>query len=108
MTATPNLRSAPALVVVRDIAVSWSYYIEAAPTAPFPEHLLLHLAGVTPDGVRIVELWESRHAWERFAGAREDRLAELERAIPPRASAIRTLDVTHTLEPTEGSCAPTT
>lgn len=89
---------APAFVVVRDIAVSWAYYIEAAPESPLPPHLLLHLAGATPEGVRVVELWDSRPGWENFAGTPEDRLVALERAVPARASVIRTLDVSHVLE----------
>lgn len=97
MTRTYTGHGAPALVVVRDIGVSWAYYLEAAPECPLPPHLLLHLAGTTPEGVRIVELWDSRPAWESFAGAAEDSLAELERAVSARASVIRTLDVSHTL-----------
>ena len=100
MTRTHTGYGAPALVVVRDIGVSWEYYLEAAPGRPLPPHLLLHLAGTTPEGVRIVELWDSRPAWESFAGATQDSLAALERAVPERASATRTLDVSHTLEVT--------
>ena len=98
MTGTNRAHLTPAFVVVRDIAVSWTYYIESAPESPLPPHLLLHLAGATPEGVRVVELWDSRRAWEDFAGTPDDRLVALERAVSMRASVIRTLDVSHVLE----------
>lgn len=98
MTGTRSRNSTATLVVVRDIAVSWAYYLDAAPEPPLPSHLMLHLAGATPEGVRIIELWDSRPAWESFVGASQNSLAALEHAVSPRASAIRTLDVSHTLE----------
>lgn len=102
MTGTSRVHLTPAFVVVRDIAVSWAYYIEAAPVSPLPPHLLLHLAGATPEGVRVIELWDSRPAWENFAGTPDDRLVALERTVPARASVIRTLDVSHVLEVATG------
>ena len=54
-------------VVVEDVAASWERYegvarsIERAPTG-----LVLHVAGPTDEGFRIVEIWESEAAWRRF------------------------------------------
>lgn len=57
--------------VVEDVAASWESYERFA--ADFersrPEGLILHAAGQTDEGVRIVEVWESEEAWHRFADA---------------------------------------
>ena len=95
--------SAPEFVVIRDIAISWPYYLEAAATlSPLPPHLVLHLAGPTAEGIRVVELWDSSAACRRHP--RND-LAELERSLATRPGSVRTLDVTHTLEATPGGAA---
>jgi hypothetical protein len=53
---------------VQDTAASWEHYqlvaeplIESA-----PEGLVLHVAGPTDEGFRIIAVWESREAWQRF------------------------------------------
>ena len=59
--------------VVVDVATSWESYERFA--ADFersrPEGLILHAAGRTDEGVRIIEVWESEDAWHRFAEAAE-------------------------------------
>jgi hypothetical protein len=57
---------------VQDIASSWEQYerVTAAMVEPAPEGLILHVAGPTDEGFRIIDVWESRQAWERFQGAR--------------------------------------
>jgi hypothetical protein len=83
-------------LVIRDIAVSWTSYLDAAPSlAPLPPHLLLHLAGPTSEGVRIVELWDSRTAAE---AAERPGLAQLERSAATHSAVIRMLDISHTLK----------
>ena len=57
---------------VEDIPASWEEYevVDAAIADPVPEGLILHVAGPTDDGVRTIEVWESRAAWQRFHAAR--------------------------------------
>jgi len=63
--------------VVEDVAASWeSYELVAADFEHSrPEGLILHAAGRTDEGVRIIEVWESEEAWHRFASA-SDGVAE--------------------------------
>jgi len=53
---------------VEDIAASWEHYqpIAAAFAGPLPDGLLLHVAGPTDEGFRIIGVWESEAAWGRF------------------------------------------
>ena len=63
---------------VNDVAASWEHYesFAKALAGPVPEGLVLHAAGPTDEGFRIIAVWESEDAWERF---RADRLgADLE------------------------------
>jgi hypothetical protein len=61
-------------VLVEDVAASWERYEQlAAPLlAGAPAGLILHAAGRTDEGFRIVEVWESEDAWRRFADLLED------------------------------------
>jgi hypothetical protein len=54
---------------VEDIAASWERYerFAAAFEGPLPDGLLLHAAGPTDEGFRIIGIWESEDAWLRFA-----------------------------------------
>ena len=56
-------------VLVEDVAASWESYehFAAGLVAKTPEGLILHAAGRTDEGFRIVEVWESEDAWVRFA-----------------------------------------
>ena len=67
--------------VVEDVAASWESYelIAADLEGTRPEGLILHAAGRTDEGVRIIEVWESEEAWRRFA-------AESERSTDERFS----------------------
>lgn len=62
--------------VVQDVPASWDAYLERVEAigAPLPEGLLVHVAGPTDEGFRVIEVWESQAAWERF---RDERLAEV-------------------------------
>jgi hypothetical protein len=59
---------------MQDIAASWQQYelIAAATVEPVPGGLILHVAGPTAEGFRIIDVWESEDAWHRF---RAERLA---------------------------------
>jgi hypothetical protein len=59
---------------VQDVASSWEQYqgVAAALVDPPPDGLILHLAGPTDEGVRIIGVWESEEAWQRFRSERLD------------------------------------
>lgn len=63
-----------AYAYVQDVASSWDQYehVAAALVDPPPDGLLVHVAGPTDEGVRIIDVWESEEAWESF---RAERLA---------------------------------
>ena len=55
--------------IVEDVAASWEQYERfAAALSSVPEGLIVHAAGRTDEGFRIIEVWESEDAWRRFAG----------------------------------------
>jgi hypothetical protein len=58
--------------LVQDVAASWHDYQRISATAfePVPAGLILHIAGPTDDGFRIIEVWESETAWKRFRAER--------------------------------------
>ena len=61
-----------AYALVQDIASSWEQYerVAAGLTDPPPPGLLLHLAGPTDEGFRVIEIWESGQAFDRFRSER--------------------------------------
>lgn len=79
---------------VEDIAASWQGYerFAAALEGPPPEGLLLHAAGPTDEGFRIIAVWESEEAWERFRSERLGPEAEQVARVPP---VFRALHATH-------------
>ena len=56
-------------VVVEDVAASWEQYrwFADALAGPAPAGLIVHAAGPTDEGFRIVAVWESEEAWDGFA-----------------------------------------
>jgi hypothetical protein len=56
-------------VLVEDVAATWERYEQfAAPLRDAtPAGLILHAAGRTDEGFRIVEVWESEDAWRQSA-----------------------------------------
>ena len=56
-------------VVVEDVAASWEQYQRFADAlaGPAPVGLVVHAAGPTDEGFRIVAVWESEDAWQCFA-----------------------------------------
>jgi hypothetical protein len=59
---------------VQDVASSWEQYeqVTASLVDPPPAGLLLHVAGPTDEGVRIIDVWESKEDWQRFRSERLD------------------------------------
>ena len=54
---------------VQDVASSWEQYehFAAALVEPAPDGLILHVAGPTDEGFRIIDVWESEEAWQDFS-----------------------------------------
>lgn len=78
-------------VVVEDVAASWEQYGRFADAleGPTPAGLILHAAGPTDEGFRIVGVWESEEAWRRFAtqldaGSESPEVVHALRALRPR------------------------
>jgi len=76
---------------VEDVAASWKHYqrFAAALEGPTPVGLILHAAGPTDEGFRIIGVWESEDAWRRFCDDRLDPGAEAVAQIPPTFRALR-------------------
>jgi hypothetical protein len=57
---------------VQDVASSWAQYgpFAAALVEPAPVGLILHVAGPTDEGFRIIDVWESEEAWQAFQALR--------------------------------------
>ncbi len=56
---------------VQDVASSWEHYQHfAAALEPLPRGLILHVAGTTEEGFRIIDIWESEQAWHNFRAQR--------------------------------------
>ena len=61
-----------AYAFVQDVASSWDQYerVTAGLVEPAPSGLILHVAGPTDEGFRIIDVWESEAAWQRFQAER--------------------------------------
>jgi hypothetical protein len=53
---------------VQDISASWHLYeqVRAKLADPAPLGLIIHVAGPTDEGFRIIAIWESEQAWDDF------------------------------------------
>lgn len=73
--------------LVQDIPASWHDYqrLDAPTLEPVPAGLILHAAGPTDEGFRIIEIWQSQAAWESFNAERlAAAVAELAGPTRPR------------------------
>ena len=59
-----------------------------------PSGLLLHVAGPTEEGFRIIEVWESEAAWRRFEPFLHEAVAALDEDVHPRVT-VRDLHGEH-------------
>jgi len=75
--------------IVQDFAASWHSYeqVAVALSDTDPPGLILHIAGATEDGFRIIAVWEDEQSWDRFRRG-------------PAAAALATLDSSARLQPT--------
>jgi hypothetical protein len=82
---------------VQDIAASWHDYqrVTADTVQPAPAGLILHLAGPTDEGFRVIGVWESNAAWEAYQAERlAPAIAALGGPARPEAT-FRDLQVAH-------------
>jgi hypothetical protein len=81
--------------VIHDVPASWERYeVLGRIVSRSVPGLLLHVAGPTDEGVRIVELWVSEAAWRAFAPTLEAGLRSLDPDLPPHA-VVRDLRARH-------------
>jgi hypothetical protein len=61
-----------AYAFVQDVASSWEQYelVAAALVEPAPAGLILHVAGPTDEGFRVIDVWENEQAWQPFRAER--------------------------------------
>jgi hypothetical protein len=79
---------------VHDVPASWEQYARFAEAlAETPAGLILHVAGPTDEGFRIIDVWESEEAWRRFEAERL--LPPDDAAVPSAASRFRALRPAH-------------
>jgi hypothetical protein len=76
---------------ISDIASSWEHYQRFADAldGPAPDGLVLHAAGPTDEGFRIIEVWESEEAWEQFRTERLGGAMDADLQAPPVFRALR-------------------
>ena len=79
----------------RTLPASWEQYSALGEAlAPVPSGLLLHVAGPTDEGFRVIDVWASRADWERF----RDRTSALPSAsvlTPPTRRELDAVAVIH-------------
>lgn len=82
---------------VEDVAASWEQYerIAAALSGSAPNGLIVHAAGPTDEGFRIIAVWESEEAWRRFLADRLGTAVDGAAAVPPVFRALRPAHVVY-------------
>ena len=70
--------------VVQDVPASWQDYerLSAGVVEPLPIGLILHVAGPTDEGIRVIEVWDSDLDWELF---QTERLAPVVAALAAKS-----------------------
>jgi hypothetical protein len=81
--------------LVEDVPASWEQYgAMARSLGQAPPGLLLHVAGPTDEGFRIIEVWESEADWLRYSASHEAALRSVDPVVTVRA-VVRDLRVVH-------------
>lgn len=82
--------------LVNDIHISWATYEDVAGPAleDMPTGLIIHVAGPTDEGVRIIDIWETEQEYRSFQAERLQPLLA-GRVDAPAASVFRELQVQH-------------
>jgi hypothetical protein len=86
-----------AYAFVQDVAASWEQYrlYADALEGPAPAGLILHLAGPTDEGFRIIDVWESEADWEHFRTGRLVAVTDGTRAFNSPRQVVRALRPQH-------------
>ena len=80
--------------VVQDVPASWNVYLlRARQREQTPKGLLLHAAGPTDEGFRIIDVWESQADWEHFRDRQPPETSDGSLAQQPSRSTLRDLEV---------------
>jgi hypothetical protein len=81
--------------LVEDVPASWEQYgAIARSVGQVPPGLLLHVAGPTDEGFRIIEVWQSEADWLRFSAEHAVALASVDPAVSAR-TVVRDLRAVH-------------
>lgn len=80
--------------VVQDVPASWNAYLLGAQQhEQMPEGLLLHAAGPTDEGFRVIDVWESQADWEHFRDRQPPGTTDGSLAPQLNRSTLRDLEV---------------
>ena len=84
---------------VQDTPATWATYLGIAEAlgADRPEGLLVHAAGPTEEGFRMIGLWNSRETWDRFRDEHVGPIFDGLAGSSPTRSTYRELNVLHLL-----------
>lgn len=81
--------------LVEDVPASWERYaVLERELARSPRGLLVHVAGPTDEGFRIIEVWQSEADWQRFAAELELAIGSIDPLVV-RRSVVRDLRARH-------------
>lgn len=81
--------------LVEDVPASWEQYsVVARSIGHMPPGLLLHVAGPTDEGFRIIEVWETEADWIRFSADRDLALRLVDPVVAAR-TVVRDLRALH-------------
>jgi hypothetical protein len=82
-------------VLVEDVPATWERYEPIARSlGSGPRGLLLHVAGPTDEGFRIVEVWETEADWVAFSESLELAVRAVDPAFAPHP-VLRTFSTLH-------------
>jgi len=79
-----------ALAIVTDVAATWDDYVPRHLVGGTVPGLILHVAGPTDDGVRMITVWATAEAWHRYRDSVSQPFDGL--VVPP---VVRQLKVGH-------------
>jgi hypothetical protein len=90
---------------VQDTAASWEHYqrFVAGLSDPMPQGLIVHLAGPTDEGFRVIAVWDSEHDFKRFQA---EQLEPVIAALGGRSSPVLTFRELHPAHVVLGAIRP--
>jgi hypothetical protein len=84
---------------VQDIPATWDTYLGIAEAleAAVPEGLVIHVAGPTEEGFRMIGIWDSRETWDRYRDSHLSAILEGLAAGSRLKPTYRELNIAHVL-----------